>query len=349
MSDKGIQAANPEQNDFQIDRFHAEDAEGISRLVRSVYGEHYPIRLFYDPEAIIDANRQGRYLSFVARTDSSDIVGVTHLFPSTPNPALLECGVGMVHKDYRGSGINTRILHYIYDEYVPVNPRIEVVFGEAVCNHIIQHKLAKRFGFFETAIEVALMPAEAYSQENSAAGRVATMDAFRTYRKKPHRVYLPASYGDILQRIYACLDDQREIRVSEESLPASTPSTIDLQVFDFARVGRMAIRTVGEDFARVFDETEKQALARKAVVLQAWLDLGTPSVGMAVERLRKRGYFFGGLLPRWFDSDGLLLQKLLCPGDYDQIHLFTDFSKELLAYIRKDHDRAFSEQQNPSD
>ncbi|WP_028323366.1 GNAT family N-acetyltransferase [Desulfatirhabdium butyrativorans] len=346
ISEQNSQTAIPEQESFQIGRFHPEDAEGISQLVRSVYGEHYPIRLFYDPKAILEANQEGRYLSFVARTDSGNVVGVTHLFPSTPNPALLECGVGMVHRDYRGSGFNTRILHYIYEEYVPADSKIEAVFGEGVCNHTIQHKMARKFGFVETAIEVALMPAEAYSKENSAAGRVATMDAFRTYRKKPHRVYLPAAYRDFLQTIYACLDDRREIAMSEKKPSESASSAIDLQVFDFAGVARMAVRTIGADFAEVFDAMEKQALSRKVVVLQAWLDLGTPWVGRAVEDLRGRGYFFGGLLPRWFDSDGLLMQKLLCPGDYDQIHLFTDFSKELLAYIRKDHHRALSAQPN---
>lgn len=344
ISDPNNQMATPEENSFQIGRFHPQDAEGISRLVRSVYGEHYPIRLFYDSKAILEANQEGRYLSFVARTESGDVVGVTHLFPSTPNPTLLECGVGMVHRDYRGSGFNTRILHYIYEEYVPTDSKIEAVFGEAVCNHTIQHKLARKFGFVETAIEVALMPAEAYSKENSAAGRVATMDAFRTYRKKPHRVYLPEAYGDFLQAIYACLDDQREIAISEMKPSEAGSSVIDLEVFDFARVARLAVRTIGADFAEVFDAMEKQALSRKVVVLQAWLDLGTPWVGQAVEALRKRGYFLGGLLPRWFDSDGLLLQKLLCPGDYDQIHLLSDFSKSMLAYIQKDHHRALSDQ-----
>ncbi len=322
---------------FHIDRFRPEDAEGIVRLVRSVYGPHYPIALFYDPKALTDANREGRYLSFVARTNSGEIIGVNHLFPSTPNPVLLECGVGMVHREYRGAGVNTQILQYIYEVFVPEHPYIETVFGEAVCNHLFQHRLMRRFCFIETAVELALMPAAAYSKEQSAFGRVATLDCFRSYQKKPHRVFLPEPYADMLQAITVRLDDARETTASIESIPISESSVIDMQVFDFAQVARITVRSIGPDFEKVFDALERDAIERNALVLQTWLNLGTPWVGKAVEMLRDRGYFFGGLLPRWFDTDGLLMQKLRCNPNYEEIQLLTDFSKELLAYIRQDN------------
>ena len=326
----------PSHAAFHIDRFRPEDAEGIVRLVHSVYGSHYPIPLFYDANALIDANRKGRYLSFVARADSGEIVGVNHLFPSTPNPSLLECGVGMVHREYRGAGINTRILQYIYEVFVPEHPHIETVFGEAVCNHVIQHRMMERFAFIETAIEVALMPAAAYSKEESASGRVATLDGFRSYRRKPHRIFLPEPYADMLRTITARLDDVRETTPSSQSIPLTESSVIDLKMFDFAQVARIAVRAIGSDFAKAFDTIEREAIERSAVVLQTWLNLGTPWVGKVVEMLRDRGYIFGGLLPRWFDTDGLLMQKLLCNPNFEEIQLLSAFSKELLAYIRQD-------------
>ena len=83
-----------------------------------------------------------------------------------------------------------------------------------------------------------------------------------------------------------------------------------------------------------------QAIAGKALVLQAWLNLTTPWVGSAVQALRDRGYFFGGALPRWFDGDGLLMQKLLCPPDFEGIVLHSDEAKQLLDIIRRDWERA---------
>ena len=83
-----------------------------------------------------------------------------------------------------------------------------------------------------------------------------------------------------------------------------------MTVFDFARVARIAINEMGHDLAEYLTNLEDQALAQKAVVIQVWLKLGSPWNGSAVDILRSKGYFFGGVLPRWFDEDGLLMQKL---------------------------------------
>jgi hypothetical protein len=65
-----------------------------------------------------------------------------------------------------------------------------------------------------------------------------------------------------------------------------------------------------------------------------------PWVGEAVAILRDIGYFFGGALPRWFDSDGLLMQKLICSPDFEGIVLVSEFAKQLLEFIKEDCRRA---------
>jgi hypothetical protein len=67
------------------------------------------------------------------------------------------------------------------------------------------------------------------------------------------------------------------------------------------------------DLIEYFSDIENDAISRKAVVLQVWIDRAKPRAGEAGEAPRKIGYFFGGVLPRWFDGDGVLIQKLLCP------------------------------------
>ena len=74
------------------------------------------------------------------------------------------------------------------------------------------------------------------------------------------------------------------------------------------------------------------------MVFQVWLNLTEPWAGEAVELLRGRGYFFGAAMPRWFDGDGLLMQKLDCPPDFEELVLLSDFSKELLEFIRADRE-----------
>ena len=54
----------------------------------------------------------------------------------------------------------------------------------------------------------------------------------------------------------------------------------------------------------IFGETEKGV-----EIFQVWIRLSRPWCGVMVETLREQGYFLGGILPRRFDEDGLLMQK----------------------------------------
>lgn len=55
--------------------------------------------------------------------------------------------------------------------------------------------------------------------------------------------------------------------------------------------------------------------------------------------LRDRGYFFGGALPRWFDSGGMLMQKVRCSPDFEDIVLDSDDAKKLLEIVEEDWER----------
>ena len=249
MKSDNDKAVPQEQEHFTVSSFRPEDADGIVDLFRDVYGEGYPIRLFYDPAAITAANREGRYYSICARTTSGKVVGVTHLYLSAPFKSMYEWGAGLVLKECRNWGINNRLGDFVCNEFVPRNPHIEELFGEAVCNHPYMQKAIARFNIVETAIEVALMPAEAYTREKSAAGRVATLNGFRCYKPKPHRIFLPPAYELELRGIYARLDDAREIVLSEAQIPAGGTSRAELEVFDFARVARIAVPQTEGDFS----------------------------------------------------------------------------------------------------
>ena len=321
---------------YTVELLRPEHAAGLVDLVRDVYGDHYPIRLFYDPDAINQANREGRYYSIVARTPEDRIVGASHLYRSSPFEGLYEVGVGLVSKDYRNTGINKQLLAFLYDSFVGTMPHIEEVYGEAVCNHPFMQKAALSFKHVETAIQLALMPASAYSREKSAPGRVATLTEFRCYKPAPHTIFLPRMYEDDLRWIYSRLDDSRDIRLSEETLPQGTATRADMEVFEFASVARIAVAASGADLRERISELETQARAKKSTVFQVWTNLTEPWAGDASATLKTMGYVFGGPLPRWFGGDGLLMQKLECPADIESIVLVTDEARRILSMIEND-------------
>jgi hypothetical protein len=321
---------------FQVGSFRPEDAEGIAAVFRAVYGEAYPVRIFYDPQALTEANSSGTYYSIVARNSDGKVVGALHLFRSAPYEAVYELGSGLVSQEYRGLGLNRRMFEFVFEQWIPRQEGIEEAWGEPVCNHVINQKSVVDFNFKETALEVALMPAEAYDKEKSASGRVAALSAFRCYIPNPHTVYLPPVYEKELTFVYSALDDQRTILSSDQSLPDSVESHADLTVFDFAGVCRIAVRSIGSDFDTYMQEIEAKAFDQNVVVLQAWLNLGCRHVGAAVDVLRDQGYFLGGLLPRWFGEDGMLMQKIMIDPCFDSIHLYSDRAKQIFAMVQSD-------------
>jgi len=340
MQKEGQSDSNQSTSEFEVGPFRPEDAAGIVNLFRSVYGEGYPIRVFYDEKELTEANAAGQYYSIVARNMSGQVVAVLHLFRSAPNNNLYETGAGLVDREYRKLGVNKEMLGFALNGWAPRQNNIEETFGEAVCNHTHMQRTVATFRHVETALEVALMPAKAYVAERSARGRVAALLVFRCYKPKPHTVYLPQQYQRELQFLYSALDDTRSFEIADDDLPRGQLSQGTVTVFDFAKVARIAMDATGPDLEHCLEKLEKQARDRKVVVFQVWLKLGSPCVGSAVDILRRRGYYIGGILPRWFDEDGLLMQKLLVDPDFDAIQLHSDRAKEILAIVKKDWERA---------
>ena len=119
-----MEADNKEQTtdseeQIEVGLFRPADAKGIVDLFRAVYGEGYPIKVFYDEKGLTDANVDGEYYSIVARTQAGKVVGVQHLYRSAPYKSLYEVGAGLVLKEYRQFGVNKRMLQFVFDEWVP--------------------------------------------------------------------------------------------------------------------------------------------------------------------------------------------------------------------------------------
>ena len=326
--------------EWEVDLFRAEDAEGVVRLFRSVYGAGYPVSTYMDPQRLIEENRARRIISSVARTSRGDVVGHNALFNSAAHPGTYESGAGAVHAHYRGGkGIFTLMVDHGL-EIAATFPEVNAVFCEPVCNHIFSQKLTEKAGFILRALEVDLMPSSAYEKEATVSGRVSAFLTFRTFHPRPHAVYLPAVYRDVLCFLYEGLDDHRDFRLSDSGAPSGSLSDIRPQVFDFAGVARVAVHQPGEDFALRMEQLERELEGKGIQVVQVWLNLACEWVGEAVETLRGRGFFLGGALPRWFDSDGLLMQKIRSRPYWEGIQLFGDRAGQILKLVREDWERS---------
>jgi hypothetical protein len=319
-----------------IERFSPEFAEGVTKCFKAVYGEGYPIDTYINPDKLIEENDARRVISIIARTVKGEVVGHLSLFNSNPcNKKIYESGSGVVIKEYR----NTERLFSrmtALSEEIGKNEGIEGVYGEPVCNHPFSQKLTYNLNWITTAIEVDLMPASAYRKEGSSSGRVSVFCCFKTLVPKPHTVFIPERYKDFFKLMYQRIDDKRGIQISEKPIPKTDSTVIEKQIFEFANVSRMAILEVGQDLEDKLKIAEEDARKKGVVCFQAWLNIGTPYIGEAVEILRQNGYFLGGLLTRWFDTDGILMQKLITQPCWDDMVIAFEEDKAIVDYVKTD-------------
>lgn len=328
------------ESNYTIDVFQESDAAGVAELFREVYGEGYPVKIVYRPDELVRAFRDAEYIPVLARTGDNRIVGYTALYRSAPHKGLYESGQTLVLPDYR----KTPVAGLLFRRTMKIAsrlPAVDALFCEAVCNHTHVQRAAMMFKHIETAIEIDLMPGEAYEREQSATGRVSTVDMFRTFVQKPHVVYVPEVYEKYFRFVYNGFDDGRTLIASTKDIPSSGLTEMATRIFDFAQLARITVHEISTDFEVQFDTAEKDAINKHCTVIQVMLKSSLPPIGEIINILRKRGFFLGGILPRWFGDDGFLMQKTIGRPNWEEISLYSDRSAQILHFIKDDWEEAW--------
>jgi hypothetical protein len=326
------------EDSFEIRLMQPEDANGTVALYRATYGDAYPIREIYDPEALLRQQETGAMYHVVCRTADGLVAGHWGLYrTSAPFPGIYEAGHGMILAEYRGRGLNDRIARYTIETLIP-RLGIPAVWGEAVANHVFMQKTCAVSGYIETGIELDLMPAASYEKEKSASGRVGAVLVFRLYQTRGQTIHLPDPYVGLLRELHGEAHDAPHVYHAPGDVPPEGPSEMQSIAFEGANLARMTIQAIGSDLREIVEGKEKLHTGDGATVFQVYLRLTDPGIGFAVRTLRGCGYFFGGVLPRWFDDDGLMMQKTLHEPNVAGLKLYTDKAKRILEFILRDRD-----------
>jgi hypothetical protein len=321
--------------EVEIGLFQPQDAPGVAALFRAVYGEGYPVKVYYQPDQLIAAVEQGEIIQVVARTARGEVVGVENMFTTAPFKGVFEMGAGLVAQPYRNRGISSAVNRYLIEEVIP-GKKVPMTFGEPVCNHVFQQKSRHGLGYVPTALEVDLMPAAAYTREQSASGRVAALMSFKGYEPGVHEVYLPPRHASALKSIYEAAGLRRGFLEGDPAANLIGRTVMTSQVFDFAQVARVAVPEIGADLDQRLEEHLSERQGQEVQVVQVWLPLASPLVARAAEMLRARGFFLGGVLPRWFDQDGLLMQKVSDHPNWGEIKIYGEDSQRVFEIVRQD-------------
>ncbi len=336
-----MKMAIPEQEsgEYKVRLMQDTDAEAVVALYRAVYGDNYPVKEMYDPQYIIQQQEAGLMYRVVVINACEKVLAHHALYRlGETYRGMYEQGHAMVLREYRGKRFNDALLGYILRVLIPA-VGVEEWWGEAVTNSMATQKSAISTGAKEWGIELEIMPSDSYETEKSASGRVSAVVQSMAIRDKLHTVFLPVPYQEILRKIYVAGKRKRQFEASALGLPEMGQTRCAETFIPGAGVLRMTVLDAGQDADEVMATAVKKFTAEGAVVIQVFLPLDKPWVGALIEVLNRQGFFFSAVMPRWFDADALLMQKLVYPTDYDSIQLYSDFAKDLLQFIIRDRQR----------
>lgn len=330
---------------FTVQPFSPEDAMGVIQCCWSIYGDGYPVDTYYTPEKLIQANSDGTIYGLVAKTADGEIIGYGALYRSSPPfKGIYEAGQYIIQKEYRGSraayNINQRLIEYAREL------GIDAIYGETVTHHLITQKFGARAGTLGTALEIDLMPAEAYDNDERVSGRVTTLLEFLIYNDKPQQLFIDEGIREHIEKSVIKLKVEREIISDIPDCQKAGSTIINTEEYDFAGVGRAHISATGDDFEYLFEQYESRIFGKNYKVSQVFLSSSDSGSIRIYNYLKLKGYFYGGYLPRWTDSDAILMQKLVVPPTFEGINLFTEDAKWLLEYVKTEYNKHVNKSDN---
>lgn len=336
---------------FKVRPMRPEDAWEAARLMFSIYGEDYAFTDYYLPDQFRRRLRDGRVLAGIAKLENGEIAAYAALYRSTaPNERVYEIGQYVVAPSYRGSLAIMRVQSLLLERIMPA-AALDAVVGEVVCTHTRNQRMTSRTKFRETGFEVGLLPAAPYRLEAADSGAAQGLEtppdearaSFVVFsclgRNQRLPQYAPVMYEETLARIGLSLELDRERRPTKPgALDLLEQAHSDLSPFFFDSVGalRCNVGRVGRDFEQRMDQLEAEARTRGVRVLQMILNLGSPETATGAQVLRERGFFFGVLLPTWFGTDGLLMQKIATPLQLAPIRIHTALGRSVFELVAGD-------------
>lgn len=322
---------------FRIDMAQANDAAAIARCFLAVYGHRYVHDEVYAPRRYWRKVENGELVPVVARDDRGEVVGHVAL-EREAGASIAERGEAVVLPAYRGHHLLELMTERLSEEAQKLG--LVGIYARPVTLHTFSQRNDERAGMPVCAAMLGAAPEGARPKglpAPTAGQRQSFLLAFRFLQTPAQQtIHAPAPYRDMLLKIYDRLG--ATVTTAEPSAAASGDSRANVKVDDRG-YGTIHFETIGASAAIELKQAlhDVQGIGARAVQLSAPVaDPGLPSLAEAARAL---GFFFCGLGPAFADgADALLMQALSEPLDTAKLQLFTDFAKELVAFI--DADRA---------
>jgi hypothetical protein len=322
--------------DYVIDLPQKTDAAAIARCFLEVYGHHYVHAEVFSTRRYWDKVERGELIPAVARDGEGEVIGHIAL-EREPGMQVAERGEAVVRTAHRGHGLLERMTARLREE-APKHD-LHGIYAEPLTIHTFSQRNDARAGMPVCAVLLGANPEDFRPKGVPSPTAGQRQSYLRTFRfvqpPAPRIIYAPAPYREMLLKLYASLD---VTVASGAPAAAAADSRTSIKVNDRG-YGLISFQRIGPSAAIELAQALRDVRALGARSVQLSAPVADPGLPSLTDAARTLGFFFCGLGPSFANgADTFLLQWLSEPLDTGKLQLFTEPTKELVAFI--DRDRA---------
>jgi hypothetical protein len=322
---------------YRIGRLRPPHAEGVTRMVREVYGDSYYATFLYDPEQIIRRNEAEELVSVVALDGSGQVVG-HYALERPPQGAVAEASDALVLPEHRHHHLMEEMRIRLREEAIRLG--LVGLAGYAVTNHVFSQRADEHIGARPCGVALGLWPQTFHNMPEPLPQRMSFVIYFRYLRPPAEVHHVATPHDDMLRRIH----EQFGIPVRlHEAGRAEGPGDMSLELEVAVQAGSIQVHRVGADTAEAVCRARRElaAVGLKAMTLE--LPLAQPGTAELCHAAEEDGFFFCGLGPAFArDGDALVLQFLAEDLDVSLVQTDSPFTRDLLAYVARERERVRS-------
>ena len=256
------------------------------------------------------------------------------MFKNAPNHNLWEAGNLVVVPDYKQTDVSSLLFAAYFNDALSAGTTSDGLMGEAVCCHYFTQVGNIKAGAADVALELDQLDGPSFIGNRTGSARVSCVLGFLENSAPTSPIYLPTIYAPILVKLLQPLQP-RIVLHDAAPLPTTGTTQREERYYESVQTWKFFVHSIGADWPDFAAEIVAEAKRRGVVSLQILLNMACPQLDAAVQTLKSNGFFFGGLAPRWFGPDGLLMQQVLGQEtEYEHIKLYSATAKQILAWIQ---------------
>ena len=328
-----------------------DDARRVGDLVYSTYGLTYHRGWLYEPEHLLELNREGSLTSMLAvdRTASGPRV-VGHIAAIRPYfemlapeivarpPTVLEVGLSIVEPEYRSQNVQNVLSMALLMHGTQRFPGLRGAYMKCVTQHTRSQRSARRFLGRAMAVHLGGVPSWVRCDRTESSGGPLTTVALHCPlgEHEPQTMYVPAAEAGLARMLFGAANLPRRFVPVAPGAPdfAAGESHLTTRFDPARRQGTILVSHPGYDLVeRVLDRAD-WLVGGTMQHITVLLPLSSPGVAAAVPDLQDAGLFLAGFIPDLEGTDTLLLQILDVPAlDLSSIDVVGDDTRTLLSEV----------------